>query len=111
YELYTQSMNVKAGERLALEHDLRQALVKREMFLCFQPVLDLKTYEIKSVEALLRWRHPRLGILHPGKFLSIAEELGLIAQLGKWVANKTAKTLQELQGQNIFLQAAINVSA
>ncbi len=111
YELYTQAMNIKAGERLALEHDLRQALGKKEMFLCYQPVLDLKTREIKSVEALLRWRHPRLGTLHPGKFLSIAEDLGLIVSLGRWVAAKTARTLYDLQSQNIFLQAAINVSA
>ncbi len=110
YELYTFSMNVKAGQRIRLENDLRQALKQKQFIIFYQPVLELKNREIKSVEALLRWRHPQLGILHPGKFLSIAEDIGLIVPLGKWVLHEVAKDIKYLQSKNFDLQAAVNIS-
>lgn len=111
YELYTPSMNVKAAERIALEHDLRQALQHQQFFLDYQPIVDLKTKKIKWVEVLLRWKHPRFGILHPARFLSIAEDIGLIIPLGKWVLATAAKEIKKLQQKNIFLQATVNISA
>ncbi len=85
YQLYTPAMNARAFERLALENSLRKAVERREFLVYFQPQFDLQTETIVGVEALLRWQHPDLGIVYPSEFIGIAEETGLITQLGDWV--------------------------
>lgn len=85
YKFYSSSMNEHAEERFALEADLRRALDRGELMVYFQPLIDLRTGAIVKAEALLRWHHPSLGILPPGKFLQIVEEVGLGARIGEWV--------------------------
>ncbi len=111
YELYNQQMNVKASERLALENDLRQALAKCQMDLYYQPIQDLKTGRIVSVETLLRWRHPRFGLLSPLRFLPIAEETGIISQLGSWVIDQAVSHMAELNLTSGPMRFSINISA
>jgi EAL domain-containing protein (putative c-di-GMP-specific phosphodiesterase class I) len=85
YRFFDPEIGAAAGERLALENDLRRAVAQNEFELVYQPIVDAKTLKISAVEALLRWRHPTRGTVNPDKFIPLAEETGLIAQIGEWV--------------------------
>jgi hypothetical protein len=89
WQFFTRKMNGRALERLKLESSLRQVLPKNELFLQYQPQLDLSTGRIVGAEALLRWWHPELGLVPPSAFLPVAESLGEIIPIGEWVL-KTA---------------------
>lgn len=112
YQHFSPNMNVKALERLALETNLRHALERNEFLLHFQPFVSLATGEIVGMEALIRWRHPDLGMVSPAQFIPLAEETGLIVPISEWVL-KTAcrqnKTWQELGLRPIRM--AVNLSA
>lgn len=82
---YTESMNKKFLTRLTLENDLREGLNRNEIIVFYQPYINLNTSEIIGVEALARWQHPVLGLLQPIEFIDLAEETGLIVQLGEQV--------------------------
>ncbi|HEX5450999.1 MAG TPA: bifunctional diguanylate cyclase/phosphodiesterase, partial [Candidatus Limnocylindrales bacterium] len=84
-EVFEPSMHAAAIARLALKGDLERALERDEFFVLYQPVMDLATLEIVGVEALLRWRHPKRGVVGPIDFIPVAEETGLIIPLGRWV--------------------------
>lgn len=95
--LFTQPMNVVALERLTLENDLRAAVERNEMELFYQPQIDLRTGNIVALEALIRWRHRQLGLLTPGRFISLAEETGQIAHLGEWVMREACRQVKAWQ--------------
>jgi len=113
FRFYTKTMNAKAMERMVFESDLRKALDKdNELTLYYQPRVDVWTNRILGVEALLRWRHPDLGLVMPDQFIPIAEETGLIVPLGEWVL-RTA-TMQNKAWQDVGLppiNMGINISA
>ncbi len=111
YQFYSAEMNQKAMERLKLETDLRRALQQDELFLLYQPQVDLKLCQVTGTEALVRWRHPDRGVVSPGEFIPFAEETGLILPIGEWVlrtACRQAKAWQEA-GQPL-LRIAVNLS-
>ena len=112
YQFYTESMNARALERLEMENNLRRALEKEELYLAYQPRMDLKTKEVLGVEALIRWNHPSLGLVSPVDFIPIAEETGLILSIGEWVlltACKQAKAWHDMGYHN--LRISVNISA
>jgi len=111
-QVYLPSMQVVALERLALENDLRQALRNNELLLHFQPQVDLKTGGLTGAEALVRWLHPKRGMLNPAYFIPIAEDSGLIFQLGQWVLQMACWQNREWQKQGLHIvPIAVNLSA
>ena len=82
---FSNEMNDQAITRLELESYLRRALQKKEFYLMYQPLIDLETGEIFGSEALIRWNHPKLGLVSPADFIPLAEETGLIEEIGSWV--------------------------
>ncbi|HLO76385.1 MAG TPA: GGDEF domain-containing phosphodiesterase, partial [Magnetospirillum sp.] len=86
-QFHSEAVNAQAFERLALENALRQALERNEFAVHYQPIFDFRTGKVVAVEALLRWRHPEVGMVVPGQFIALADETGLIVPIGRWVLN------------------------
>jgi EAL domain-containing protein (putative c-di-GMP-specific phosphodiesterase class I) len=108
---YDKSMNAKALQRLGLENQLRRALEHRELELFYQPQLDLRTNRVSGAEALLRWRHPELGLVPPMEFIPMAEETGLIVPIGEWVLRTAcAQAAAWAQAGCDGLRMAVNLS-
>jgi diguanylate cyclase (GGDEF)-like protein len=108
YAFFEQSLNERAQQRRQLESDLRLALERGEFELYYQPLFDLEQNRICSFEALLRWRHPKRGIVSPVEFVSVAEDTGLIVPIGAWVIREAcARAACWPEG----IRVAVNVSA
>ncbi|HEV8268297.1 MAG TPA: EAL domain-containing protein [Thermoanaerobaculia bacterium] len=111
-QLYAPQMNDKALDRMTLETGLRKALDRGELAVYYQPVLDLNTGHIESVEALLRWRHRERGLLSPTEFIALAEETGLIVPIGAWVFRTACTQLRAWRMQGVpIARVAINLAA
>jgi EAL domain-containing protein (putative c-di-GMP-specific phosphodiesterase class I) len=95
YVVFEPLLDKRAMDVLQLETDLRQSLQNRTFQLCYQPIVCLQTGRVVSFEALLRWNHPRRGVLRPAEFLPVAEEAGLTIPLGHWVIREACQRLQE----------------
>lgn len=96
-EIFEQAMHTKALETLKMENDLRRAVDREEFRLFYQPIIDLRTLEIVSFEALIRWQHPHRGLLTPYDFIPIAEEVGIIVPVGRWVLAEACRQMSEWQ--------------
>jgi diguanylate cyclase (GGDEF)-like protein/PAS domain S-box-containing protein len=112
FRFFTDNMNAQAVERLILESSLRSALTKEQLFLMYQPQVDIATGRITGLEALLRWNHPELGLVPPDKFIRIAENSGQIIHIGEWVLRTACAQARKWQDEGLpALTVAVNVSA
>ena len=112
FRYYQASMNASALKRLTLETNLRQAIAREELSLCYQPQVEMVTGQIKGAEALLRWNCRELGSVSPGEFVPIAEECGLIIPIGQWVLTTACKQAKDWRDRGVPLpRIAVNVSA
>jgi diguanylate cyclase (GGDEF)-like protein/PAS domain S-box-containing protein len=112
FQFFKAEMNLKAVERQSLEGSLRRALEREEFLLHYQPKVNLETGEITGVEALIRWQQPDRGLVLPAQFVPIAEDCGLIIQIGHWVLYEACRQAREWQDAGLpFKRVSVNVSA
>ena len=112
FQFYTPAMNEESLERVRIEGALRNALERDEFVLYYQPQLDMKSGKIVGMEALIRWQHPELGMVPPSRFVSIAEETGLIVPIGAWVMRTACAQNKAWQDAGLgHLRVAVNLSA
>jgi diguanylate cyclase (GGDEF)-like protein len=112
FRFFTEDMNAQVAERLTLENSLRLALAQEELFLMYQPQMDIATGRITGLEALLRWKHPDLGLVPPDRFIRIAENSGLIVPIGEWVLRTACSQARKWQEEGLpAVTVAVNVSA
>jgi diguanylate cyclase (GGDEF)-like protein/PAS domain S-box-containing protein len=112
YHFFTDALNIRANKLLETENELREAIKHGDFYLNYQPQINLKTGEIASVEALIRWKHPTKGEMSPYEFIPVAEETGLIVQIGQWVLQQACLEIQELNNlTGKSLRVAVNLSS
>jgi diguanylate cyclase (GGDEF)-like protein/PAS domain S-box-containing protein len=111
FQFFSREMNLQAVEQRHLETSLRHALSKGELFLVYQPQMEIRTGRMIGVEALVRWRHPEQGVLLPGTFISLAEKTGLIIPIGEWVLRAACRQGRAWQAAgHPPLRIAVNLS-
>jgi len=112
YQFFTEEMNSKALAHLLIEDDLRQAIELGQLFINYQAQVSIDTGELISVETLVRWNHPKRGLISPDEFIPVAEETGLIIPLGEWVLINACREWRALEAQGMPpLKMAVNLSA
>ena len=111
-QFYTAEMNERLTERTKIEHALRNATTRGEFVLHYQPRVDLASGEMVGTEALIRWQHPVMGMVPPARFISVAEETGVIVEIGQWVLHEACTQAKAWQDAGLpALRVAVNVSA
>lgn len=111
YQFFESSMNQETNQRLELENDMQLAIEREEFVLHYQPKIDANTLRVIGVEALVRWQHPKKGLIQPAKFISMAEESGLMLPLGEWVLRTACRQLKQWQENGMVdLQMSVNLS-
>ncbi|WP_293762032.1 EAL domain-containing protein [uncultured Aquitalea sp.] len=111
FQFYTADMNARAIERLKMEYSLHRALAQNELEVWYQPKVDLDTRQIVGAEALVRWRHPEMGLISPAQFIPLAEESSLITAIGEWVLDTTCSDMHRWLVAGVLPgRIAVNVS-
>jgi diguanylate cyclase (GGDEF)-like protein len=111
FRFYTKSMKTTAIRRFALEAELSQAMHRGDLKIHYQPEVDIRTGKISGAEALVRWQHPELGLLVPEAFIAVAEDVGLISEIGDWVLQQACLQCAEWHRAGYdFMRVAINIS-
>lgn len=107
---FTAAMQEHANQRMTLEQDLRHALAREQLEVHYQPIMAGRNRQIKGVEALLRWRHPERGLIPPDQFIPMAEETGLIGEIGQWTLQTACAQLADWRDQGMDLYLSVNIS-
>ncbi len=110
YQFFEPRMLCETTDRVELEAALRQAIDNHQFELWYQPKVDMRVHRITGVEALIRWRHPEKGIVPPDVFITTAERVGMINEIGDWVLETACQQLRDWRAEGIDLQMAINIS-
>lgn len=111
FNYFTRSMQLEANEKMALTHDLRKAITSNELQVYYQPILALTRGRINKAEALLRWNHPQRGMISPDTFIPLAEESGLIIEIGELVFKQTIANIKRWHSQlGYIIQVSVNMS-
>jgi diguanylate cyclase (GGDEF)-like protein len=110
-EVFDEALRARIMERLDLENGLRRALQRDELRVYYQPEVSLSQQRMVAVEALVRWQHPERGLLQPSEFVPLAEETGLIVEIGEWVLNEACQQIAQWRRGGIDIDVAVNVSA
>jgi diguanylate cyclase (GGDEF)-like protein/PAS domain S-box-containing protein len=114
YEIFDIRLHANILDRMQLVADLRGAVDNKELTLYYQPIIDLKTQQFTGFEALVRWNHPKRGLIYPMEFIPLAEEHGLIYQIGVWILHEACRELKLLQARHPAqppLNMSINISS
>lgn len=114
FKIFNKRMLEKAEESMHIEHELRHAITNNELELHYQPIVSVEDQELLGFEALVRWNHPRRGLVGPDRFIPIAEETGMIGSLGRWVLQNACEQMREWREEFPELQAltmSVNVSS
>jgi len=112
YQLFTETMRSRLTARIRLEQDLKTAVAEEQFELFYQPKVNIHTRQVTGAEALIRWRHPTKGFISPELFVPVAEEVGLIIELGEWILRKACQQTHELHCEGMDnLNVAVNISA
>ncbi|WP_139488280.1 putative bifunctional diguanylate cyclase/phosphodiesterase [Brevibacillus dissolubilis] len=111
FEFYTDDMNQALSRKMVLERELHKAIERDEFLIYYQPQIDIQSDRIIGVEALIRWRHPTLGLIPPGEFISLAEETGLIIPIGEWILRTGCRQLKQWQDSGLpHIRLGVNIS-
>jgi diguanylate cyclase (GGDEF)-like protein/PAS domain S-box-containing protein len=114
YQVFDQSMHTRAISKLQLETEMRQGLQNGEFCLYYQPIINLENDNLAGFEALVRWNHPKRGLVSPGEFIPLAEEIGLVIPLGRWILYESCRQMREWQKKNPWtssLKMSVNLSS
>jgi diguanylate cyclase (GGDEF)-like protein len=112
YQFYAADMNAQALRRLALDTSMRRAIGNKEFVVFYQPIVNLTSRQVVGFEALVRWQHPELGLLPPGQFIGLAEDTGLILDIGDFVLREACAQTRKWQDEGFGrLRIAVNISA
>ena len=112
YQFYSEDMTARAIERLSLERDLRNAAERGELFLVYQPQIELATGRIIGAEVLMRWRQPQQGLISPLRFIPVAEDSGLILTMGEWALRESCRQARAWHDRRLLdMCISVNVSA
>ena len=109
-QIYQQDRDLAHQRQITLIRDLRRAAIEGELFLCYQPKLDLKHGHVRQAEALLRWQHPTLGQVSPAEFIPLAERTGSIGSLTLWVIEDAVRQIAEWAQRGMLIQLSVNIS-
>ncbi|MEW6445016.1 MAG: EAL domain-containing protein, partial [Pseudomonadota bacterium] len=113
YRFFTEEMNTYVMDHILMRNGLLRALEHEEFIVHYQPQLDIASGRMTGAEALIRWRHPELGVIMPDRFIGVAEESGLIVEIGRWVMREACRQVRQWQSLSGVgdLRVAVNISA